>query len=258
VIHRLSTISLGVLVSAHAAQGSMLFAELDGLGGSAIMRAGPAPGVFGGGDPGDFSAPGVSGLHEVLNNDGIQTDGRVTFTLLETDQGLAFATLVDRVELVDLPARGLSEDLALAMVSTAPTTSPARVFDDLNDLDPVFASGARNILAGDFFWSSALEFDGGAQAWTDLVAGDFLTFSFTERPSSIGEDALATSPTFQFATFNEDAGAWELIPSSDVTNLGNFTDLGQFAFSAEIVPAPGAAAPMMLAGLGLLRRRRRR
>jgi uncharacterized protein (TIGR03382 family) len=236
----------------------MFFAEVDGIGGAGVIHAGPAPGVFGGGDPSDFSAPAVASLHTTLNDDGVQTDGRVTFLLLETDNGLSFATLVDRVELVDNPRGIPPEDLALAMVSTAPTSAPGRVFDNPNDLDPIFQSGGRNIASGDFFWASGLAFDGSAHAWTNLAQGDFVTYSFTERPETIGPNALSTDPTFQFATYDNESGTWSLLPSSGVTNDGNFTDLGQFAFSAEIVPAPGAALPMLGAGLAVLGRRRRR
>jgi len=239
--NRLIVLAATAACGAGAANAGMMFAEVDQLGGEARMNAGVIDGVFGT-SPTEFSNSALGAIHADISSD-VDTSNRVSFALLQTDAGLAFATLVDQPALFS-GDRGM-EEFRLLMLTSAPIGSDAFTNDDGVDLGAPSVLGGREVVGGAFGWNDSTDLADGF-AWAGLQAGDFVNASFTE-----GMDDFVSADAFQFLSYNADTESWEVVAT------GDFTNAGQFAYSAQIVPAPASVAALGGVGLIGLRRRRR-
>lgn len=228
-------------LAAGVANAGMMFAIVDEVGGDVRMDARALDGVFGD-TPTNFSDSALLAIHMDIAGD-VDTSGRVSFALLQTDSGLAFATLVDQPDAIGGP-RGEQQN-QLSMLTTAPLSTDAFINDDGSDLGAPFTLGGRNVVGGDFVWSGSND-PADAFAWAGLGAGDFVNASFTQ-----GDNSLLTRDVFQFLSYNADAEAWEIVATS------NFSSADQFSYSAQIIPAPAGLFALGAVGLTAARRRRR-
>ncbi len=233
--------------TAHAAA---TFALLDQIGGTVQMNAGVVDGVFDT-DMDVFTDEAMESIHLSLSDSAIETEGFVTFVLLETDMGIAFATLVDE-QLADMPpvARGANPNTVL-MTSDAPEKVFDLTNDDGDDLNDAFVLGGRNQIGGEFEWNASGADEADAFAWTGFETGDFVGFSFTSTESTFTNDGLNEVDTFQFVSWDKESEAWEIVATAE------FTVNDQYGFTAEIVPAPGSTAILLAGAVALTGRRRR-
>lgn len=236
---KLVGLALGLAVASSANAGTIV---VDALGGPVIMNSRNLGGLL---TPGStiFSTPSLAELHGSVNGDGISTDGRVTFLLADTADGLSFFTLIDTVGDFQPPAGG-ADDSILGFSSTAPITANRYINDNPGDNIQWFnLLNGTQLATGPFSWNSASDGDG--FAWGNLLLGDAVSFHFVNQ----GAAGLLSPNTFQFLSFN--GQGWHVVAN------GNFTSNNQFVFSFTTVPAPGAFALLGIGALvGFSRRRR--
>jgi len=245
-------ITAGVAAACTAGAAQAATAVVDGLGGPLGIRAGSMPSLFGAASP-NFSSAALAGIHAELNGDGIATGGKVTGMLVETgDAGLAWIVLVD--DETD-PNGFKAVDSSIAFGTQAASDKVEFINDNGGDNVPVQDPGTGfKSVNGGFQWDSDAG-KGDGFGWANLSTGDFMTFSFIrifdQLPTFPGLDAM---DTFQFVTWNEGDGEWEL-----ASGTGEFTQNNQFSYSVTIAaPLPTGAGLGLagLAGFGFIRRRR--
>lgn len=237
---RFALAALCSFAAAGAAQANTIY--IDGLGGEVALSAGNLTNVLGSGAPA-FTTLQLAAVHASIQSSGVNTDGVVTFLLAYTGSGLTFMTLVDDQ---NAQTEGPVTMSHLGMTSTAPATAQHWINDYPNDIQTLINPfGITQTAAGQFNWNG--EHAGDGFAWSNLEEGDGLTFNF----SDMGGSALNNGSAFQFLTWT--GNQWQIV------STGSFSETGQFAFSAVVVPLP---APVLmgiagLAGVAVLSRRRR-
>lgn len=177
-------------------------------------------------------------IHNSLNSNGVVTDEKITFMLVNTSEGIAFLTLIDQ----ELGAGDTGSDGALGVASTG--SSSLGMFINDHDQDswfltpPIFVS---QTLSATFSWSSVGSGDG--FAWTGLVNGHTLAFSFADL-----QGAGLDSEAFQFVSFDDQDG-WNVVSSN------GFKLDGTSVFTGLIVPAPSVCLLFVFCVVGRTRRR---
>ncbi len=242
--------SMAAAIAIAAASGAALAgtASVDVLGGEVNMRSNSVAGVFSTASP-VFSSSDLAALHTELNGDGISTDGLVTSMLLDTANGsLAWVVLVDREDPMTLG----STPSSLEMSTTANASHMEFINDSGSDIGMVFSPGSSQTAVGFFNWDASGE--GDAFAWDKLLTGDTFSFDFFE---DTGDDPTNIDG-FQFVSWNQGLGAWEVVDTGDFTqtNPGNPP---QFSYTVRVlIPAPQAALLGFagIGGVGIIRRRK--
>lgn len=203
------------------------------------LETGWISGVFGDA-PNQFSDAALQSIHTSLWNSGIETDDRVTVLGLDTDYGTSLIFLIDG------PGIGSGGgDASLSFQSTAPIGRTAWINDQPDDIaGSINGASGKQVAWGLFNWDPLLEGDG--FAWSNLQPGDGISAMFAAVDESTWPE-LQIDDTFQFVGA-VDAG-WAVLDTA------SFSSAGYYSFTAQVVPAPGAFALLVIAGV---RRRRRR
>jgi len=177
--------------------------------------------------------------HSIMDDWGIDTNGKITILPVNTNAGLSFLTLIDK----EAGGGDTGSNATLGLTSTASSTLGMYINDATQDvwqlIQPPF--GAQT-LGATFTWGSGESGDG--FAWADLSYGDFFSYSFNNldgMENTFDEDA------FQFVSWANDG--WEVVSTN------GFNIDGTSVFTGITIPGPPAA--MLIAALALNRRRRR-
>ena len=215
------------------------YIEVSGGGDSFILESGQLD-ILNGNDH-QFSMSELDLLAATLQNDGVDTAGRISFLLTETNAGLSFVGLFDGVPFND-PSGSVS-DHYLGLSSTTSTGSDWYASGDSGTQTDWYDLGnqtqmVNSLLAWDHGQTSA------AFAWADVEESQSATVNLYD----VDLTTFGTEP-IQFVTYGDDG--WETV------GTGAFSVMGQYAFSYQFVPAPGALALIALAGLTTRKRRRR-
>jgi len=221
---------------------------IDGLGGPLVMGSKDFSGeVFGAGSP-NFTDDAMRAVTQDLKSDGINVDRCVTFLLADTDDGLAWLTIVD-----DITQQGTGErlDAQMGMSTTGPDSANGYINDVNEDIDQFFdPNNGTQTYAGFFTWNADRQADG--FAWGNLQKGDFVSFNFTRDGPDFGSHpGLKRKGTFQFVSWN--GAEWEVLA------MRAFSQRDDFAFSFTVIPLPAPAllGVVGLTALGVIRRRAR-
>lgn len=229
---------IALLVASPPALGG--YASIDSIDGSFDISAGQIDGVMGSSDH-TFSMSDLDIIAATLQNDGIETQGRMTFLLASTDAGFSFVGLFDGI------------------VGNNPNGS---------EVDQFIGVSATTGLNTDWFASG----DTGSQVdWYDMgnntqLVTALLGWEHGQTSAGFAWANVPTAPTgtmnlyavdlteyypepIQFLTYEEDH--WSLAQQA------SFSVLGQYAFSHQFVPTPGAIVLFALAGISGGRRRRK-
>ena len=247
-----TAISAGVLASgAIAGSASAGDIILDGLGGPAVMSSKDiADYTFGGSEVGNFSTESLINLNDDINRFGISTEGLITFVLADVDtdgdglqDSLGFIVLFDDTNHPNQPFQGEggADPTSISMMSSANSSNTAWINGAADAIQQVSLGGLQAAM-GPMGWDA--NNSGTGFAWSELEAGDFFTFNFSQA------DDPGTIEGFQFLSW--DGEGWGQIAT------GEWTAADQFAFSFTVLPLPTAAWAGLI-GLGAaagVRRRR--
>ena len=183
-------------------------------------------------------------LHAKLNDDGIKTNGKVTFLVTQSNLGgLSLLTLIDKQKVNPSGAPSTSS----LFIETSATGDVGMIQGSDADLGSPVIQGSTTGVDGSFQWNS--NGTGDAFAWSELTHGDGGSFQFNanlDDPSTF--PGLKELKTFQFVTWS--AGAWQ------VMKVGTFSD-GVFSFSFAVAPLPPAALLGVIGLAGVIVTRRR-
>jgi hypothetical protein len=180
-------------------------------------------------------------LTAILNNDGIETAGKLSFLLASTDAGLSFIGLFDGIPITN-PSNSIVDHFLGVSSTTSMETDWFATGDDGSEYswhDMGNETQSVNALLG---WDH--EQTSAGFAWGDVSAAQSGTLNmYSVALTEFANDSI------QFITYQNDDWA--------VTGSGDFSVLGQYAFSYQFIPAPGAIALLTIAGLsGRCRRRK--
>ena len=215
------------------------YVSINGVDGSYELNAGDFSGILGGTDN-QFSMSDLDILAATLNNDGIETMGRLSFLMASTDAGISFIGLFDGIPFND--PNGSIVDQFLGISSTTSTNTDWFATGDEGSETYWYDIGnGTQLLSASLGWDHGQTSAG--FAWGDIQAAQ----SGTVNLYDIDLTAFANEP-IQFLTYQ--GNQW------DVAGTADFSVLGQYAFSYQFVPTPGALAVLTLAGLFGRRRRR--
>jgi len=196
--------------------------------------------LFSGTSP-DFSTYDLAEAHNILNNWGITTYGKITILPVDTIQGFSFLTLIDR----EFGGGDNAIDASLGITSTASNALGMVINDAGQDswqlIQPPFGS---QTLGATFVWGSVDSGDG--FAWTDLVYGDAVSYSFTDLD---GDGGAIDAEAFQFV-------GWDDVEGWGIVSTNGFKVDDTSVFTGLVIPGPPAA--MLLTSLLLCTPRRRR
>lgn len=215
------------------------YIEVSGSGDSYILEAGQLDILYG--NDHQFSMSELDILAATLQNDGIDTAGRISFLLTETNAGLSFVGLFDGVPFND-PSGSVSDHF-LGLSSTTSTGSDWYATGDSGTQTDWYDLGndmqlVNSLFAWDHGQTSA------AFAWANVEESQNATVNLYDVDlTTFGAEPI------QFVTYADNA--WQVV------GTGAFSVMGQYAFSYQFVPAPGALALIVLAGLTSRKRRRR-
>jgi len=179
-------------------------------------------------------------LAAILNNDGIETVGKLSFILTSTDAGLSFIGLFDGIPITD-PSQSLADQFLGVSATTSTGTDWFATGDTGSATDWYDMGNGTQLVNAMLGWDHGQTSAG--FAWGDL--GTSPTGTVNLYDISLTEFA---SDSIQFLTYQNDH--WSIAGTAD------FSVLGQYAFSYQMIPAPGAIALLTLAGLSSRRRRR--
>ncbi len=240
LVHNVSA-GLASLVVVSAASASTII--VDQMGGAMEMHSFDMTGEQAG-QVGVISETELSDMHQMLNAGGIETDGRITFFLADTDYGLSFMTLVDS-NAYGNPSPLTVWDSSIVMSSTGPDDLVPWINAEGDDqtFHQVLGNGIQTFDAL-FTWQGASEAD--AFSWSGLDLGDAVSYHFTDQ----GGPGLDSSLPFQFLSYG--GNGWEVVGEDDFSSNDQFV----FSYTVTEIPAPSAIALLGLAGLASRRRRR--
>ncbi len=215
------------------------YIEVSGSGESIVMEAGQLN-ILDGNDH-QFSMSELDILAATLQNDGIDTAGRVSFMLTETNAGLSFIGLFDGVPMND--PSGSFSDHFLGFSSTTSTGSDWYATGDSGTQTDWYDLGNETQLINSLFaWDHGQT--SAAFAWANVEESQSATVNLYDVDlTAFGEEPI------QFVTYADEG--WEVV------GTGAFSVMGQYAFSYQFVPAPGAIALLALAGITTRKRRRK-
>ncbi len=207
--------------------------------GSFNMEAGEFDGILSSSNH-QFAMSDLDILAATLNEDGIETMGRLSFILASTDAGLSFVGLFDGVPIND--PSGSVVDHFLGVSSTTTNNTDWFASGDTGSQTDWYDMGNGTQLVNAYLgWDHGQT--SAAFAWGDVEAAPSGTVNLYDIDlTEFGSDSI------QFLTYQDEQ--W------DIAGTGSFSVLGQYAFSYQFVPAPGAIALLTIAGLsGRCRRR---
>jgi hypothetical protein len=214
------------------------YVTISEVGGVYEMNAGDFTGLLGSNDH-QFSMSELDVLSATLNNDGIETAGHLSFILASTDAGLSFIGLFDGI-----PFNNPNDSLIDHYLGVSSTTSMDTDWFSTGDVGSQtdwydMGNGSQLInanLAWDHGQTSA------AFAWGNIESAPTGTFNLydIDLTEFAGE-------SIQFVTFQDNQ--WSVLGAAD------FSVLGQFAFSYQFIPSPGAIVLLSIAGFTSRRRR---
>jgi hypothetical protein len=231
--------SLALLLTAPATL-SADYLTISGAGGTFDMQAGEFDGILANPDH-QFALSDQELLAATLNNDGVETIGKLSFILASTDAGLSFIGLFDGIPFADPYGQVSNQLLGVSATTTTATDwfASGDTGSDISWNDLGNGSQVVNALLG---WDHASTSAG--FAWGDVEES-------TAGTVSLYDVALTefANNSIQFVTYQDDH--WTQAGTAD------FSVLGQYAFSYQLVPAPGAIALLAMAGLVRSRRRRK-
>ena len=234
-LHYLATITL--LLSP-----AMVMADyitINGSGGSYDMYAGTLDGILTGNDN-EFALSDLDTLAAILNDDGIDTIGTLSFVVANTDAGLSLIGLFDGVQLNDPFNSDPSQYLALSSTTTMETDWFAT--GDVGSEAAWYDMGnGTQVVAAQMAWDH--EITSAGFAWGDISTAP----SGTVNLYDIDLTEFAPEP-IQFITFQDDQ--WTVVGQAA------FSALGQYAFSYQYIPAPSVIVLLSIASIHGRRRRR--
>ena len=215
------------------------YISINGVDGSYDMYAGDFSDILGSSDH-QFSMSDLDILAATLNNDGIDTMGKLSFILASTDAGMSLIGLFDGIP-INNPI-GSNPNQFLGVSSTTSTTTNWFATGDTGSQTDWYDMGNGTQLVNAYLgWDHGQT--SAAFAWGDVGAAPTGTVNLYD----IDLTEFAGEP-IQFLTYQGEQ--W------DVAGSANFSVLGQYAFSYQFVPTPGALALLSVAGLVGYRRRR--
>ncbi len=215
------------------------YINLSSVDGNYEMYAGDFNGLLNSSNH-QFSMSDLDILAATLNDDGIETVGRLSFLLASTDAGVSLIGLFDGVP-INNPDGSIPNQF-LGVSSTTSMGSDWFATGDTGSNTDWYDMGNGTQLVNSYLgWEH--EETSAAFAWGDVSASP----SGTVNLYDIDLTEFAGEP-IQFLTYQGDQ--WDVIGNA------NFSVLGQYAFSYQFVPTPGAIALLTLASLIGTRRRR--
>ena len=231
-------ILITLLTAAQTAIGDYL--AIDSVDGTFNISAGQINGVLGG-ENNAFSMSDLDILAATLNNDGIETMGRLSFIVASTDSGISLIGLFDGIPINN--PNGSIPNQFLGVSSTTSIDTDWFATGDVGSQTDWYDMGNGTQLVNAYLgWEHGQT--SAAFAWGDVSTARTGTVNLYD----IDLTELAGEP-IQFLTYQGDQ--W------DVVGNANFSVLGQYAFSYQFVPTPGALALLTVGGLVGSRRRRK-
>jgi hypothetical protein len=231
------TIFTTALCLSHASFGD--YVSIDTVNGSFNLEAGQISGILDG-DDNSFSMNDLDILAQVLQNDGIETEGRLSFLLASTDSGMSFIGLFGGVPM-NTPSGSLPDQFIGISATTGSDTDWFASGDSGSDVDWYDMGNNTQLVTALLAWDEGQTSAG--FAWSDVTSAQ----NGTTNLYDVDFTEYAPDP-IQFISYGDEG--WS------VAEQAAFSVLGQYAFSHQFVPAPGAIALLALAGLGACRRRR--
>jgi len=192
-----------------------------------------------------FSTADMNEVNSVLQNDGIQTEGRISIMLAQTGAGLSILTMFDGVETIDPPGT----PTVVTAQAVVPLSATWQYNIDAGGTFDVLPAGNELLLSGAFNWNSGV--DSEAMAVSNLDAGQEGSFFLNQ----IVQGGLINE-SIQFLTM--EAGVWtqaELLEFIPDENGG--PDFEYITFDITSIPSPAGFMLLGLAGSISNRRRRR-
>jgi hypothetical protein len=216
------------------------YITLSGTDGTYDMYAGDFGGILGSDDH-QFSMSDLDILAATLNGDGIETMGRLSFILASTDAGVSLIGLFDGVP-INNPDGSIPNQFLGVSSTTSTNTDWFATGDEGSQTDWYDMGNGTQLVNAFLGWDHGQT--SAAFAWGDVSAAQ----SGTVNLYDIDLTEFAGDP-IQFLTYQGEQ--W------DVAGTANFSVLGQYAFSYQFVPTPGALALLTVASLVGRRRRRK-
>jgi len=214
------------------------YITISGADGNYEMYAGVFDGILGSSNH-EFSMSELDILAATLNNDGIETMGRLSFILASTDAGLSFIGLFDGVPINDPNGSIVDHFLGLSTTTSVDTDWFASG-DSGSEIGWYDMGNGTQLVNAYLGWDH--EQTSAAFAWGDVEVAQSGTVNLYE----IDLTEFAGEP-IQFLTYQGDQ--W------DVAGTADFSVIGQYAFSYQFVTTPGALALLTIAALVGRRRR---
>ena len=215
------------------------YVSIDTVDGSFSLEAGQIGDILGGSDN-SFTMSDLDILAQVLQNDGVDTEGRLSFLLASTDSGLSFIGLFGGVS-INNPSGSSPDQFIGISATTGSDTDWFASGDAGSDVDWYDMGNNTQLVTALLAWDEGQTSAG--FAWGDVTSAQ----NGTTNLYDVDFTEYAPDP-IQFITYTEDG--WS------VAEQTAFSVLGQYAFSHQFVPAPGALALLVIAGFSANRRRR--
>lgn len=216
------------------------YVSINGVDGSYDLYAGDFSGMLDSDDH-QFSMSDLDILAATLNNDGIETMGRLSFIVASTDSGISLIGLFDGIPINN--PNGSIPNQFLGVSSTTSIDTDWFATGDVGSQTDWYDMGNGTQLVNAYLvWEHGQT--SAAFAWGDVSTARTGTVNLYD----IDLTEFAGEP-IQFLTYQGDQ--W------DVVGNANFSVLGQYAFSYQFVPTPGALALLTVGGLVGSRRRRK-
>ena len=215
------------------------YITLSGVDGVYDLYAGDFSGLLSSDDH-QFSMSDLDILAATLNNDGIETIGHLTFILASTDAGMSFIGLFDGVPIND-PSGSFADQFLGVSATTGTNTDWFATGDSGSQTDWYDLGNGSQVVNAYLGWDHGQTSAG--FAWGNVETAQ----SGTVNLYDIDLTEFAGDP-IQFVTFQDNH--W------DVAGTANFSLMGQYAFSYQFVPTPGAVALLAIAGIARRRKRR--
>ena len=216
------------------------YVSINSVDGSYDLYAGDFSGMLDSDDH-QFSMSDLDILAATLNNDGIETMGRLSFIVASTDSGISLIGLFDGIPINN--PNGSIPNQFLGVSSTTSIDTDWFATGDVGSQTDWYDMGNGTQLVNAYLvWEHGQT--SAAFAWGDVSTARTGTVNLYD----IDLTEFAGEP-IQFLTYQGDQ--W------DVVGNANFSVLGQYAFSYQFVPTPGALALLTVGGLVGSRRRRK-